>query len=90
VPLNMRLRMQHRSVTIDKMAGIFTKRIWQPYSHYCQHSRVGIKCLDNCQFESFLCCIWIIFWCSLFTQDCMPKFSDPLWWTFRKADKLQL
>jgi len=31
VPLNMRLRMQPRFVTIDKMAGIFTKRIWQPY-----------------------------------------------------------
>jgi len=31
VPLNMRLRMQPRSVTVDKMAGIFTKRIWQPY-----------------------------------------------------------
>jgi len=24
--------MQSRSVTIDKMAGIFTKRIWQPYT----------------------------------------------------------
>jgi len=31
VPLNMRLRMQPRFVIIDKMAGIFTKRIWQPY-----------------------------------------------------------
>ena len=31
VPLNMRLRMQPRFVTFDKMAGIVTKRIWQPY-----------------------------------------------------------
>jgi len=31
VPLNMRLRMQFRSATVEKMAGIFTKRIWQPY-----------------------------------------------------------
>ena len=31
VRLNMRLRMQLRSATVEKMAGIFTKRIWQPY-----------------------------------------------------------
>jgi len=31
VPLSMCLRMQPRSVTVDKMAGIFTKCIWQPY-----------------------------------------------------------
>jgi len=31
VPLNMRLRMRPRSVTADKMPGIFAKRIWQPY-----------------------------------------------------------
>jgi len=30
VPSNMRSRMQPRFVTVDKMAGIFTKRIWQP------------------------------------------------------------
>ena len=30
VPLNMRLRMQPRFVTVDKMACIFTKRFWQP------------------------------------------------------------
>jgi len=30
VPLNMRLRMQPRSVIVNKLAGIFTKRIWQP------------------------------------------------------------
>jgi len=30
VPLNMRLRMQPRFVAADKMACIFTKRIWQP------------------------------------------------------------
>jgi len=30
VPLNMRLRMQPRSATVGKMAGIFTKRIWEP------------------------------------------------------------
>jgi len=30
VPLNMRLRMQPRFVTVDKMACIFTKRMWQP------------------------------------------------------------
>jgi len=30
VPLNMRLQMQLRSATVKKMAGIFTKRIWQP------------------------------------------------------------
>ena len=30
VPSNMRLRMQPRFVTVDKMACIFTKRIWQP------------------------------------------------------------
>jgi len=29
--LNMRLRMQFRSATVKKMAGIFTKLIWQPY-----------------------------------------------------------
>jgi len=29
VPLNMRLRTQPRFVTVDKMAGIFTKRMWQ-------------------------------------------------------------
>jgi len=28
----MCLRMQPKFVTLDKMAGIFTKRIWQPYS----------------------------------------------------------
>jgi len=28
----MRLRMQPKFVTVDKMAGIFTKHIWQPYS----------------------------------------------------------
>jgi len=22
------------------------------------------KLLDNCQFESFLCCIWFFFWCT--------------------------
>jgi len=27
----MRVRMQSRSVTVDEMPGIFTKRIWQPY-----------------------------------------------------------
>jgi len=32
VPLNIRLRMQARSVSFDKMASIFTKRIWQSYS----------------------------------------------------------
>ena len=31
VPLNIRLRMQARSVSFDKMASIFTKRIWQSY-----------------------------------------------------------
>jgi len=31
VPLNMRLQLQSTSVTVGKMAGIFTKRIWQPY-----------------------------------------------------------
>jgi len=31
VPSNMRLQIHPRSVTVDKMAGIFTKRIWQPY-----------------------------------------------------------
>jgi len=32
VPLNTRLRMHPRSVvTVDKMAGIFAKRNWQPY-----------------------------------------------------------
>jgi len=30
VSLNMRLRMQLRPATVEKMAGIFTKRIWQP------------------------------------------------------------
>jgi len=30
-PLNTRLRVQPRSVTVEKMAGIFTKRAWQPY-----------------------------------------------------------
>ena len=30
MPLNMRLRMQLRSATVEKMAGIFTKCIWQP------------------------------------------------------------
>jgi len=30
VQLNVRLRMQPRSVTVEKTAGIFTKRIWQP------------------------------------------------------------
>jgi len=30
LPLNMRLPMQPRSVTVNKMAGIFAKRIWQP------------------------------------------------------------
>jgi len=30
VPLNMRLRMQLKFVTVDKMPVIFTKRIWQP------------------------------------------------------------
>jgi len=29
VPLNMRLRMQPRSDTVEKLAGIFTKHIWQ-------------------------------------------------------------
>jgi len=29
VPLNMRLRMQPRFVTVAKTAGIFRKRIWQ-------------------------------------------------------------
>jgi len=33
--LNMRLRVQPRSVTVDKMAGIFTKRVWQSY-FWCQ------------------------------------------------------
>jgi len=27
---NMRLRMHPRPVTVDKMAGIFIKRVWQP------------------------------------------------------------
>ena len=31
VPLNLRLRLYPRSVTVGKMAGIFTKHIWQPY-----------------------------------------------------------
>jgi len=31
VPLNMRLRMHPKFVTVEKMAGIFTKGIWQPY-----------------------------------------------------------
>jgi len=31
IQCNMRLRMQPRSVTDDKMASTFTKRIWQPY-----------------------------------------------------------
>ena len=31
VLLNLRLRMQPRSVTVKKMAGIFTKRIRRPY-----------------------------------------------------------
>jgi len=31
-PLNMRLRMQLRSFTVDKMAGIFAKPIGQHYS----------------------------------------------------------
>jgi len=30
VPLHMHLRMQPRCVTVNKMAVIFTKRIWQP------------------------------------------------------------
>jgi len=30
VPSNMRLRMQPRSIIVDKMTGIFTKHIWQP------------------------------------------------------------
>jgi len=30
VPLNMRLQMQLRSATVEKIAGIFTKRVWQP------------------------------------------------------------
>jgi len=30
VPLNMRLQMQPRSATVEKMADGFTKRIWQP------------------------------------------------------------
>jgi len=30
VPSNMRLQMQPKSVTVDSMAGIFAKRIWQP------------------------------------------------------------
>jgi len=34
VPLNMRLRIQPRSVTFDNVAGIFTKRIWQPYQQF--------------------------------------------------------
>ena len=32
VTLNMRLRMQPRYATDGKMAGSFTKRIWQPYT----------------------------------------------------------
>jgi len=31
VPLNMRLGMQHRPVTVVTMDGIFTKDIWQPH-----------------------------------------------------------
>jgi len=31
VPLNMHLRMHPRSATVEKMADIFTKRIFQPY-----------------------------------------------------------
>jgi len=30
ISLNMRLQMQPGFVTVDKMAGMFTKRIWQP------------------------------------------------------------
>jgi len=30
VPLHMRLLTQSRFGTVDKMAGIFTKRIWRP------------------------------------------------------------
>ena len=34
VQLNMRLQMQPGSDTVEKMTGIFTKRIWQPYCHH--------------------------------------------------------
>jgi len=30
VPLNMHLRIQPRSIAVDKMAGIFTRRILEP------------------------------------------------------------
>jgi len=37
VPLNMRLRMQPRYHTAENMAGIFTKRIWQPWRKPISH-----------------------------------------------------
>jgi len=43
------------------------------------------KWQDNPQFEWLLCCIWFSF--DVVTQDCKSKFLDPLWCTFRKADK---
>ena len=44
--LNMRLRMQPRSVTVEKMAGIFTKHNWQPYtpSGDSRMKNVGAHC----------------------------------------------
>jgi len=57
VLLNMRLRMQPRSVKVANMAGIFAKRIWQPYDdgatltntllYICRLVHTKIKCFTK-------------------------------------------
>jgi len=41
IPCHMHLRIttQPGSITLEKMAGIFTKRIWQPYPWLAHHVR---------------------------------------------------
>jgi len=63
VSLNMRLPKQPRSATVDKIASIFTKHIWQPYDEpewrsLVRHTAPIILPLQlGLQMLSFLNCI---------------------------------
>jgi len=55
-------------------------------SHYYQHSRVGLG-NDKTILSSSDSFVVFGFSFDVLTQDCKSKFLDPLWCTFRKANK---
>jgi len=68
----LRITTQVRSGTVDKVAGIFTKRIWQPYIYMTKISMVPEK-------SFLLCCFSIALAAIAAYQRCDCNNADRLW-----------